>query len=141
MTKAFQLRYTSLNSKSLAVLNGYISVPFKHTPVPIKLTSCFIKKFLFILKNNCKNIFLKVQSQSQKKQNAKIKQQGIQVDQLYIHNEVSSKHIATSIQVHVQLSNTFKNQIKQTNKTFNSWGWTQKLASLWNLFLNGCQLI
>ncbi len=43
MTKAFQLRYTSLNAKSLAVLNGYIFVPFKHTPVPIKLTSCFIK--------------------------------------------------------------------------------------------------
>ncbi len=34
MTKVFQLS-TSLNSKSLAVLNGYIFVPFKHTPVPI----------------------------------------------------------------------------------------------------------
>ncbi len=34
--KAFQLRSTSLNAKSLAVLNGYIFVPFKHTPVPIK---------------------------------------------------------------------------------------------------------
>ncbi len=51
MTKAFQLRYTSLNAKSLAVFNGYIFVPFKHRSVPIKLTSCFIKKFLFILNN------------------------------------------------------------------------------------------
>ncbi len=32
-----------------------------------------------------------------KKQNTKIKQQGIQTDQLYIHNEVSSKqHLAYS---------------------------------------------
>ncbi len=35
-----------------------------------------------------KMFYLKVQSQS-KKQNTKIKQQGIQFDQLYIHNEVS----------------------------------------------------
>ncbi len=39
-------------------------------------------------------------------------QQGIQFDQLYIHNEVLFKHISTSILVHVQLSN-----IQKSNKT------------------------
>ncbi len=33
--------------KSLAVLNEYIFVPFKHIPVPIKITSCFIKKNVY----------------------------------------------------------------------------------------------
>ncbi len=51
--------------------------------------------------------FLKVQSQSQKKHNSKIKQQGIQVDRLYFHNEVSFKHIAPSRLVHDQLNNTY----------------------------------
>ncbi len=97
MTK-FKLRYTSLNSKGLAVLNGYICVPFKHTPVPIKLT-CFIKNSCFIWRYKV----------NQKNNNTKIKQQGIQFDQLYIHSEVSSKHTSTSILVHFQLNNTFKN--------------------------------
>ncbi len=36
----------------------------------------------------------KVKSQSQKKkQNTKIKQQGIQFDQLYIHSDMSFKHL------------------------------------------------
>ncbi len=46
MIKTFQLRYTS-NAKCLAVLNGYIFVPFRHTPVPIKLT-CLLKYNFFI---------------------------------------------------------------------------------------------
>ncbi len=72
---------------------------FKHTPVHINLTSC-LRTFL---KNNYKKyIFLKVQSQSQKN---RIKQQGNQVDQLYIHSEVLLKHISTSRLVHVQLNN------------------------------------
>ncbi len=69
----------------------------------------FYKKLLYILrkiiKNNCKKkifFFLKVQSITKNKQNNRIKQQGIPVYQLYIHNEVSSKHIATSILVHFQ---------------------------------------
>ncbi len=53
----------------------------------------FYEKWLFIwqifLKNNCKNIFFEGTKSITKKQNTKIKQQSIQDDQLYIHNEVS----------------------------------------------------
>ncbi len=94
--------------------------PLRSHHVLLKILAYFKEIFL---KNNCKNIYFCEGTKSiTKKQNTKFKQQGILFDQLYIHSEVSLKHIATSILVHVQLSNTFKNQIKQTNKTFNSWG-------------------
>ncbi len=69
--------------------------------------------------------YLKVKSQSilkkQTKKPTKIKQQVIHFDQLYIHSEVSSKHIATSILVHVQINNTHSTiYIKHTNKAFHS---------------------
>ncbi len=68
--------------------------------VLLKILVYFKQPFLKI--NLKKKIFEGTKSVP-KKQNTKIKQQGIQFDPLYIHSEVTFKRIATSILVHTQL--------------------------------------